>query len=359
MPSERPAWNAWDVPFFGASPRAAAAKRPSAVLPLVGDETRTAERLWAVLLGFGGVVAGTAATGLLLAASFVLSFGSEPSRAELVFAFALGSAIVLWGLTLAVLTYRHASIPLSLTVSSEQVEIRYRTFSEPLVVPRVAVRAVTMDDTPVLMFTNNRRFPIAGPLPEHVFADALDNLPRLPWEDLDPSRRAGGSPSAGVIWEGNRPPVTSRYRHDEPDRDAWAAKGSAPVVQRDAHLWSADGSSLPFLRLGAADAPNIAVLFDGLHPTPRPPWWFHLSPLNRRVPSFIGGRAVRGVLLRLRDPAAAAAAFAGWNVFRPITAGDVLEHGLLVAKPLRGWRIAAYAVMFLGPILIDLILRRL
>ena len=150
----------------------------------------------------------------------------------------------------------------------------------------------------------------------------------------------------------------SGYRHDEPELAGWASAGSAPRWIREGYLWSGDGSSLPFLRVGPGDVPNVALLFEGRVPTPRPPWWYFLSPLSGRSPMFVGGRAVGGVLVRLRDPQAAASAFEEWGVVRRITAEDVLEKGLLVAKPLRGWRIVAYAVLFLGPVLVDLVLRR-
>jgi hypothetical protein len=337
MDQERRSWNAWDVPFFGATavtrpaePRTAAPRGP-AVLSFAGDGFRSADRVWAVLIGLGGIVAGAAAVVGFFILSFVLSFGSEPSRTERTVAFGFGAAIALGGLVLAVVVYRHAGVASALRVSAGHVEIGYRAFRAPLVVPREAVRVVSIDDAPVILFTKNERFPIHGRLPERVFADALDNMPRRPWEELDPDASLG--PLASAVPGGAIPP--------------W----------RPAHLWSGDGSSLPFLRLGPGDVPNVAILFEGRIATPRPPWWLPFTASSRRAPLFMGGRKVSGVLVRLRRAADAADAFAAWGVVRDVTADDVLAQGLLVAKPLRGWRVIAYAGLLAGPFVIQLVLR--
>lgn len=349
----------WNVPYFGVSSSERTRTTPrTAVFPFVGDPSPVAGRVLAVFIAIGGVVAGAGVVGLLFIASFVLSFGSEPSRADVAVTLSLGGLIAVFGLIAAVMTWRHAAVRSMVTVTPAGLELGYRAFGRAIVVPREAVRAVTIDDTPPILFTKNERFPIAGALPQHVFADALDNLPRLPWEDFDPER-GPGAVTPGVIVEDTQLPVGG-YRHDDPAEAGWASSATAtgPVFGRQGYLWSGDGSSLPFLRLGPADVPNVAILFERPQKTPRAPWWFAVAPPASRAPLFFGGRSVSGVLLRLRDPHAAAAAFTGWGIVRPISADDVLEKGLRVAKPLRGWRIPAYVILFLAPFVIQALLRR-
>jgi hypothetical protein len=366
----RRAWNAWDAPYFAAPGERAGPKRAAsldvvasslAILPLADGGARIADRILAILLGFGAVLGGAALTGILLLARLVLSFGSEPEGGEVLVASLIGGAVAIGGVALAVLTYRHAGRPQQVSLDRGGLEIEYRTFKDRLVVPRELVRVVAIDDAPPLLFTDNRRFPIDGALPAHVFADALDNYPAPPWEDLDPERRSP-FPSPAAIDEGISRPAAApgEYRHDDPVRDGWASAGRhspAITAPREAHLWSAAGSSLPFLRVGPGDVPNLAVLFSEPLRTPRAPWWFELSPIYSRRILFRGGRVVRGVLLRVRDPSAAASAFSGWGVLRGITAEDVVSEGLLVARPLAGLRALAYGAVVVGSMVIDLVLR--
>lgn len=365
MAQSRRAWNHWDVPYFGrpvpatvpeAAPDAAEPS-PALFLPLADGGARARERVLSVLYGIGSVFAGAAVTGALLLASFVFSFGSPPETAEVLVASLMGAAVAVCGSVLAVLSYRHASRPRGVIVAEDRVEVAYRTFKRPLVVPRSAVRAVAIDDAPVVPFDKNQRFPIDGALPEHVFADALDNVAAGLWGDLAGSSHGG--PEAGVIWE--RPDARpGAYPHDEPDRVGWASGGrtSDPAFRlREGYLWSGDGSSLPFLRNGALDAPNVALLFHEPITTPRPSWWFDLLPTISRCGLYRGGRKARGLLVRVREARAAGEAFAPWGVVRQIAARDVTEEGLLVAKPLAGWRAVAYTAVVTGPILVEVIIR--
>jgi hypothetical protein len=274
----------------------------------------------------------------------------------------IGGTVAICGLAVAVLAYRHAGRPAHVKIDGDRLEVAYETFKVPLVLARTSVRAVTTDDTPPLLFTNNKRFPIAGAIPPHAFADALDNLPAAPWEDFDPDRR-GRVPSPAVIEHmGGARKQPDGYTHDDPARDGWASAGSyrhSFGSPREAYLWSADGSSLPFLRVGPGDVPNLAILFHEPVRTPSVPWWFELSPINTNRPLFRGGRLARGLLVRVRDAEAAASAFDRWGVVRRITADDVVEEGLLVAKPLTGMRAVAYGVVVVGSLLVDLLVRLL
>jgi hypothetical protein len=337
--------------------------RRSTVLELMpfAEGGRTGDRLMAIMMILGGVLGGLVVTGGLLAAGFVFSFGSSPDRWEFAFAILSGLAVTVCGVVLGVLTYRYAGVRSGIAVGDDHLEISYQTFKKKLVVPRSAVRVVDIHDGPTRPLGGSARFPIAGELPEGVFADALDNHPAAPWDDLDPERRP-------VPWEFPRRPGrpgpdvgTDGYAHDDPDVPGWASSGHAAVFRmfagREAHLWSGQGSSLPFLRCGPGDVPNVAVLFNTPQLAPRPPWWFDLLPGNARLARFRGGREVRGFLLRMRHPSAAADAFEPWGVVRPITAQDVLDEGLLIAKPLTGVRAVVYAGLIIVPMVISLVMR--
>ncbi|MEX2555830.1 MAG: hypothetical protein WEB06_09370 [Actinomycetota bacterium] len=367
MSEDRRAWNAWDAPYFASSTGAPA--RPSP-LPRAGSDrasrhirfadegARASQRAWAMLYGAGALVCGFAATGLLLLASFVFSFGDPPDAAEVFVAVLLGGTIAVGGVVVAVVSFRRASRPTGLTIHDDHLEFAYHTFKEPLVVPRSSVRAVSIDDAPFLPFTNNERFPVEGGLPANVFADALDNWPAAPWDDFGSLGRPGADPSPGVIVE--RP--DEGYAHDDPGSVGWADGRRAEEalgLGRPAFLWSAHGSSLPFLRNGAGDVPNVAVLFHESVGTPRPPWWLDLSPAMSRCALFRGGRPVRGLMLRVRHSAEVGDVFGSWQVVRPITAEDVTGEGLRVPRPLAGWRALAYAAIFLATVAVDVVIRLL
>jgi hypothetical protein len=93
---------------------------------------------------------------------------------------------------------------------------------------------------------------------------------------------------------------------------------------------------------------------------PRSAWWFGLLPsLSRAAAFYPAGRSTRGILMHVENPDAARRALAEWDVVREITADDVTEQGLLLAKPLLGWRAGVYALIVAGPILLNLIIRAL
>lgn len=336
-------------------------------IPLDDGGAKTAERVMSVFIGLAGLAGGLVLFGVLMIASFIFSFGSPPSRGDVTFAAGLGGFIAAVGVALAIMTWINAGRPSRVVVGGDALEIAYRPFAAPLAVTRAQVRVVAIDDQPMRPFRNNPRFPIEGALPEDVFADALDNAPLPPWEDLDPERHARRRLSPAAVWgrlhrrpdhDGSR-----GYSHDDPSSPGWASGGpgsALPVAARRSYLWSSAGSSLPFLRIGPADVPNLAIIFNDTLATPRASWWFWLLPLNNRcAPGFRGGRAVRGLLMKVKDPRGAEAAFGRWGVVRPITSEDVLAEGLLVAKPLVGVRAAIYAVSMAGLIIVQLLLRHL
>ena len=63
--------------------------------------------------------------------------------------------------------------------------------------------------------------------------------------------------------------------------------------------------------------------------------------------------------MRVVHPDEAHAAFEAWGVARPVTATDVVEEGLLVAKPLTGRRALIFgvtlAVSLFGPLIFRLL----
>jgi len=340
------------------------ARRAAPELIPFASGNRAVERVLAVLMIVGGPVIGLGVTLAFLMLSFVFSFGDPADGPE--FAVAVGSGIVVGvtGIVLGVLAYRFAGRPSGISVADDHVEIAYKTFKETLIVPRSAVRVVDIHDEQARPLSRHARFPIEGPLPEGAFADALDNYPAAPWDDLDPERRP-------VPWDLPRQPGTDLprqpgvdgYVHDDPDEAGWASgerlRSIFSFKNRDAHLWSGQGSSLPFLRCGPGDIPNVAIVFNAPQRAPRPPWWYDLLPGATRLARFRGGREVRGFVMRMRSPAAAREAFSGWDVVRPVTADDVLDEGLLIAKPLAGVRAIVYTVLVVGPIVIGLVQRLL
>jgi hypothetical protein len=294
------------------------------------------------------VLAGFILFGFLLFMKFILSFGGSATPAEMTFAKVAGGVVAVYGILIAVVTWRRAGRPMRLRVDGSRLAIDYRTFSGPFEVSRELVRVVALDPQPRRLFTNNKRFPIAGSVPSESFKDQLDNYPAGPWEDLDPERQ-GRRSNPAVIWEdmggdGRRPQGT--YSHDEPEQAGWASGGSgsldaALASPNEAYLWSAHGSSLPFLRIGPGDVPNIAIIFHEPVRAPRTSWWFYLTPSFGGRALVRGGRRMRGVMLAVRNPHAAREAFVRWGIVRQVTAADVVEEGLLVAKPLAGVRVSS------------------
>ncbi len=353
------AWRSSEVPYFGGP-----VARPSAdpFLPFADREVVWAQRVMAVLLGIGSILAGFAAVGAVYVISFVFGFMSSPSRTEVAVGAAFGVAIAGAGVAIAVAAWRAAGRRSGLTVHSAGLQILYRSFARPMVIPRSAVRVVSFEDGRKHL-RGRERFPVSGDLPDDVFVDALENPSAGPLDDLDTTRRGRIDPWPGVIWE--RPERTSHgpaYTHDDPDAAGWASRGArAPILGRwsdSAFLFNKSGSSLPFLRADALDVPNVAVVFNEPLRLPRSAWWYGLLPsLSRAAAFYPAGRSTRGVLMHVQDPDAAGRALASWGVVRDITADDVIEQGLLLAKPLMGWRAGVYALLIGGPILLNLIIR--
>lgn len=354
------AWRGSEVPYFGAA--VAHRDTPKIFLPFADREAVWAERVMAVLLGIGSILAGFAVVGALFVMSFVFGFMSSPDRTEIAAAIALGAAIAVVGLAFAVAAWRAAGVPMGLTVDHAGLEIAYRSFSRPMIVPRSAVRVVAIEDGRTRL-RDRERFPVSGDLPDDVFVDALDNPSAGPLDDLDTARRSRLDPWPGVIWEKpNAPSHGPSYSHDDPGAPGWASGGARGPLLRSqpegASLFNRSGSSLPFLRGDVLDVPNVALIFDEPLRMPKSAWWFDLLPSPSRVAAFYPrGRTTRGVLMHVRDPNPARAALVPWGVVREITADDVTEQGLLLAKPLTGRRAAVYSLLVAGPIVLSLIIR--
>lgn len=313
-----------------------------------------------MLFGVGAVVSGIAVFAVLWFAALILEFGSMPDGTDTAFALAFGAPLAIGGLIIAVIAFRHAGDPTGMTVTEDALTIAYQSFGRPLVVPRAAVRAVAIDEGSDPLH-DRERFPVRGALPDDVFVDALDVPDAGLLGDLDTARRSRIDPTPGVIWE--RPETRAygdAYGHDDPERAGWASGGSSrrPLFRRG-FLFNRHGHSVPYLRSDVVDMPNIAVVFRRPIRLPRPAWWSGIAPRFARSASYRGGREARGLLLRLADPAAVRAALEPWQVVREITAEDVTEQGLLLAKPLIGWRVAVFALLLLGPMVLGLILRAL
>lgn len=352
-------WQGSDVPYFGA-PAGSRSGTGGTFLRFADRTSPTARRVAAVLFGVAAIVAGVAVTGILLFMALVLEFGSPPNGADLALALAFGAPVAIGGLILAVIAYRHAGAPTGMTVGAENLTIAYPSFSRPLVIPRTAVRAIAIDDGSDPL-GDRERFPVRGDLPDDVFVDALDIPSAGLLGDLDSARRGRVDPTPGVIWE--RPETPSHgdpYRHDDPQRPGWAAGDSAPRPRfRRGFLFNRHGHSVPFLRSDVTDVPNVAVVF--LHPIriPRPAWWSGIAPGSARAAHYRGGHEARGILVHVVDATAARRALEPWQVVREITAEDVTEQGLLLAKPLVGWRTAVFALLLFGPMIMGLVLRAL
>lgn len=316
-------------------------------------------RVGAVLLAIGSVVAGVAVVGVILFMALIFEFGSPPDGTDLAVAVALGAPIALGGIIIAIIEYRRAGTRSGVTIGSDRLTIAYPAFSRALVVPRALIRAIAIEETGTRSLARER-FAVAGDLPADVFVDALD-VPSAGFGDLDTARRDRIDPTPAVIWERpDRRAYGMDDAHDDPDRAGWASGGSAPPPPpppRDAFLFSRQGHSLPFLRSDMLDVPNVAIVFREPIRLPRASWWFGFGPRSARSAFYRGGRETRGVLLNVGDPTGARMALESWDVVRPITAEDVIEQGLLLAKPLVGWRALAYALLIGGPALLSLIIR--
>lgn len=310
------------------------------------------QRVLAVLMIVGGIIGGAAVAGLLWLFLGIFSlWGSPPTAADLTIIAVIGFAIAATGTACGILILRLWGRSRGLWVMEGSASIAYPGFGAPLVIPRESVRVVAIDAQPFRPFRDNKRFRIHGRLPEGTFTDALEGFPRPPWEP--PSE----GPKTPWFLPGRPPEGAVSKRYPTPDNPQGYV---VATVERESWLFSAHGSSLPVLRLGPEDVPNVAVIFDHPLPTTKPTFGYSAGQIMGKTSIlFRGGRPVRGVMLRVRDPERAAAAFARWGVLRNVTADDVVEEGLRVARPLRGWRVAAYAILVFAPLVIDLVFKRL
>jgi hypothetical protein len=349
-------WRGSEVPFFGSY---VARRDPGMFLAFADRGSRSARRIAAILLAAGSVIAGVATTGFFFFAALILEFGTPPDGTDVGIAIALGAAVAVGGVAIAVAEYRRAGRPVGLTVHDDRLTIVYPSFARPLVVPRSAVRAIAIEAGSQSM-RDRERFAVAGDVPDDAFVDALDVPSAGPLGDLDTARRWRIDPTPGVIWERPDTPAHGHgYAHDDPDRAGWASGGSTvpPARSRTAFLFNKHGHSLPFLRSDVLDVPNVAVVFEDPIRIPRPSFWFEIAPRSPRSVYYRGGRRARGVLLHVADPVTAERTLGRWGVVRQITAEDVTDEGLLLAKPLVGWRATAYAALVVGPIVLNLIIR--
>jgi hypothetical protein len=276
-------------------------------------------RTMGVLTIVGGLVGGFAATFLFMILSAVFSMWGSSSSGDFAFAIGVGVFVAICGLTGGILRIVPWSKPSRITVAGDVMVLYYVGFRRPWSVSRAAIRVVAVDETPVQFFHNNKRFPVRGDLPPEAFADALDRYPVPPWDPDD------------------RPPMFP--------------PGFSGDGKDEAYLFSGDGVSLPVMKMNPEDVPNVAVILHEPMRTPQHPWGF-LPPFV-----FAGRRTVKGFMVRVREPGRARALFGSWNVVRDVTADDVLDEDLRVAKPLRGWRIPVYATIVLMPLLLRILFR--
>ncbi len=321
----------------GAPPDRVAGAPPAARIRLVRGSGPKFARTMAILYALGGIVGGPAVFfGLMLLFAFFSMLGGGDRSGDVVFAAVCGSVVTVGGIVMGVIILRDWRHDPAIDVTPTAASVTYPGFKHPLVVSRDLVRVVAIDDRPTQWFHNNKRFPVVGALPDDAFADALDQHHRPPWEPRDHPHPTGTT----------GPTVPS---------DSWPRGANAlPGIDGDAHLFGHGGTALHVLRVNAEDVPNVAVIFHRPLKTPRAPLGFQIGA---RCGFFLGGRTIRGFMARVESPELAAAAFDPWGVVRQVSAADVLDEGLRVPKPLRGWRVAAYAALIIIPFVLRLILR--
>lgn len=312
----------------------------AAVLPLADGGAKRAHQILSVLFALSGVLAGAAVAGVITLLSVFGSMWGTSMSGDGSFAIGAWVVVSVLGIAYAIITYLPWRKPIALYVAGEAATLVYPGFRSPLVIPRELVRVVAIDDQPVKPFHDNKRFPVAGLLPTDVFSDALDQYPRQPWEPLESKDPRGTT----------GPTVPRDHRPQ-------GVPSSEQATERG-YLFSADGRSLYVLGIGPADVPNVAVLFHERMKTPRVPMGVALLG-HFASGVFPGGRRIRGMMLRFKSASSVGEAFAGWGVVRSVTADDVVEEGLRVGKPLRGWRIAAYAFAVIGPLIARYLMKHL
>lgn len=310
------------IPRLKVEPQAEPAS-PAPEVRLASGSGRSMQLVMSVMIVIVGILAGLAVPFLLQLFLIIGFWGYGDS--DRTFLIGLGVFIASCGIFMGIVSWLPWRRRPALRFDDDSVSIRYPGFARPLEVPRALVRVVAIDDRPVVLFQRNDRFPVLGEVPEAAFVDALDRHPSNPWDPPAPDSRRPGFPIPSPL--------------------------SRPKTQ---HLFSADGSALPLFRVNAEDIPNLAIILDESVRTPRAPLGIFVGC---RAPVIAGGRRIRGMLLRVAEPARAAEAFGRWSVVRDVTAQDVLEERLLLPKPLKGLRAAIYSAVLLLPLVLRILVR--
>lgn len=321
-------------------------------IPLVPPQGMWGPRRAAVMTALGAIAAGL---GMWLALRLIWLMFSFWGAERTIFPEVAGGSIIVVGVAFAVLTYKPERNRPSLNVAGDVLAVKLTEYARPLLVPREHVRVVAIDDTPVKLFTKNHRFPIAGTLPEAVFADALERRRYNPWDPGESPVPRDPAPVSGVSGE------TDAGDDANEDAPGWA-RARLPEPQTSSvrgYLYSGDGSALPIFCYNPNDIPNLAIVFKG--PVRLPRRALDLFGVVKNGDGMRRSRAsvVAGMLLRVKDAEQARRAFAPWNAIRAVTADDVLDAGLRPPKPLRGWRAVAFAAFMLTPVLLKIIGRLL
>lgn len=323
-------------------------------------------RFRAVMTALGGIAAGLALWVLLLFMNlFALFMGTPMSLRTMII---LSVIPMVGGIVLAIATYNPDDARPRIEVGTEAASLYLSGFRKPLIVPRLNVRLVDIEYTKGVPFRKNYLFPITDPLPEAVFEDAVGRPVLNPWDPGEPKHPVPRDPvplgqHAVPEWldqmakDGGNDPLARQARIDAPPRPepaetepGWANVGgrnAPPEPRRRGHLFTADGSALPFARTSPLDFPNVAMIFNTPVRLPKRTVYVFGCSLP-----FTTARSVAGVMVTAKRPEEAAGAFARWNVVRHVTADDVLEKGLRPPKPLKGMRGLLYAASALGFVLV-------
>lgn len=335
------------VPSLGKAP----GKMPGAVVELTHAKRTGAPALRLVLTLLFSVAAGFAAAGLFwVFEAFASIWGSSSPSFWL--PVTMGLVVAGVGIAIAVWEYhtRH-NVP-RLVVGETMASVRLPGRARELMFTRDNVRLVTIDDEPVQLFHNNKRFPISGVIPQAAFADSLDRRSVLnPWDPGEPTNPVPRDPALRVVR-----PEPDTQPHTQPDEPGWAAAASLPIGEmlgRPGHLYTADGSTLPVFLSTAREIPNVAILFECAVKLPRTS--MGRGPFVRFDPRATRAKTALGIMVHAKHAAQVAAAFSAWGVVRQPTADDVLGKGLRPPKALVGWRIVIAVVIALVPLVLRML----
>jgi hypothetical protein len=309
---------------------------PAVEIPLAQSALR-APLTKAVMVLLGSIALGLAVSLGLFLIMVMFSVWGSPVHPPT--AIVPGAAIIAIGLIVAIFIVATERRP-KLRISDEALTLTFPGFRRPFVVPRANVRLITFDDRPVVLLQQNERFPVRGDLPKEVFRDPLDRL---------------GIGVPPVMHGHIVPPGMPPQRDDVAEHEAgWATAGSLPPYtlpsSEPAWLYRPDGSALPVFRTAEHEIPNTAVVFRT--PMRSPSAW---SPIL--LQNVWARREIPGMMVRLVGTIRAQMALEGWGVVREVTADDVLDQRLELPKPLRGWRILAFAVFLFLPIIVRVLTR--